>query len=72
MHLDFFTLYIVIVLVSFALSAIWAAIAWRHRSFFAARIWFAACSLTASGGVILPFQHLSAVLNRPGNPGRFG
>ncbi|MFD2404783.1 hypothetical protein ACFSVK_01745 [Azorhizophilus paspali] len=28
---------------------------------FAARIWFAACSPTVSGGVILPFRHLSAV-----------
>lgn len=59
MKLDFFTLYITIILVSFALAAIWMAIAWKHRTFFAARIWLAACLMTATGGVILPFQHMT-------------
>jgi diguanylate cyclase (GGDEF)-like protein len=53
---DFFTLSIVIALVSAALVTVWAVIAWRHRGFIAARIWFAACLLTALGGAaILPF-----------------
>ncbi|GGA56461.1 sensor domain-containing diguanylate cyclase [Pelagibacterium lentulum] len=58
MTLDFFTLYIVIILISFALSVVWGAIAWQYRSFLAARIWFVACLLTGTGGIILPFQHL--------------
>ncbi|MFQ3788357.1 GGDEF domain-containing protein [Halomonas sp. A29] len=60
MKLDFFTLYITIVLLSFALAAIWAAIAWQHRGFRVARLWFAACLLTATGGILLPFQATSS------------
>ncbi|WP_010629233.1 diguanylate cyclase [Halomonas sp. KM-1] len=61
MKLDFFTLYITIVLLSFALAAIWAAIAWQHRTFRVARLWFTACLLIAAGGILLPFQHASSI-----------
>lgn len=69
MSLDFFTLYITIILVSFALSAVWAVIAWQHPAFLAARIWLAACLLTAAGGVVLPFQHTSAMPILPATAG---
>lgn len=55
--LDFFTLYIVIVLMSFALAAIWATIVFSYRDFTPAYIWLGACLLTGLGGVLLPFQH---------------
>ncbi|NIC35827.1 GGDEF domain-containing protein [Halomonas desiderata] len=57
MTLDFFTLYIIIVLTSISLAAVWAMIAWQHPNFLTARIWCAACLLTAAGGMMLPFQH---------------
>lgn len=60
MKLDFFTLYIVIVLLSLALAAIWGSVSWQHRSFAPARIWFVGTLATAAGGALLPFQHQTA------------
>lgn len=60
MKLDFFTLYIVIVLLSLALAAIWGSVSWQHRSFAPARIWFVGTLFTAAGGALLPFQHHTA------------
>lgn len=55
--LDFFTLYIVIVLMSFALAAIWGTIVYSYRDFSPAYVWLGACLLTGVGGLMLPFQH---------------
>ena len=56
LKLDFLTLFVVISLLSVALTAIWGAIAWQYRGFNAARIWFFGCLAQAAGGVLLPFQ----------------
>ncbi|WP_323016112.1 GGDEF domain-containing protein [Devosia sp.] len=60
MLLDFFTLYVTIVLVAFALAIVWASIASRYRDFAAGWLWCAACGLIAAGGALLPFQHMVA------------
>lgn len=56
LKLDFLTLFVVIGLLSLALTAIWGAIAWQHRGFDAARIWFCGCLAQAAGGICLLFQ----------------
>ncbi|MBF2713243.1 sensor domain-containing diguanylate cyclase [Agrobacterium vitis] len=56
LKLDFITLFVVIGLLSLALTAIWGAIAWQHRGFDAARIWFCGCLAQAAGGICLLFQ----------------
>ena len=68
MALDFHTLFVTIILVSIALSTIWGTISWLYRSFHAARIWCAASVLTATGGLLLPFQSPnSIVMSASGN-----
>jgi diguanylate cyclase (GGDEF)-like protein len=57
--LDFITLYIVIVLMSFALAAIWGTILYSYRDFRPACVWLSACLCTGVGGLVLPFQHWS-------------
>jgi diguanylate cyclase (GGDEF)-like protein len=61
MKLDFFTLYIVIVLISFALTATWASVSWQHPNFAPARHWLCGTLATTAGGVLLPFQHMTYV-----------
>lgn len=56
MKLDFLTLYIVILLNSLTVAIIWAAIAYRYRTFTTARIWLLGCILTTLGGGILALQ----------------
>ena len=59
MKLDFFTLYIVIVLISLALAATWGTVSWQHRNFSPARNWLCGTLATMAGGALLPFQHLA-------------
>lgn len=59
MKLDFFTLYIVIVLISLALAATWGTVSWQHRTFTPARHWLCGTLATMVGGALLPFQHLT-------------
>ncbi|CAM5204093.1 GGDEF domain-containing protein OS=Bosea thiooxidans OX=53254 GN=SAMN05660750_00655 PE=4 SV=1 [Bosea thiooxidans] len=54
MKLDFLTLYIVILLNSMTVAIIWAAIAYRYRTFTTARIWLLGCVLTTIGGGVVP------------------
>ena len=58
MQLDFFTLYIVILLYSITLSIVWGAAAHTYRSFSAARYWFLSCLMMTAGGLILAFEGL--------------
>ncbi|HQS10205.1 MAG: hypothetical protein B7Y12_16540 [Rhizobiales bacterium 24-66-13] len=60
MELHFLTLYCVIILVSIALSIVWAAIAFEYATFHAARLWLGGCGLITAGGLALPFQHMTA------------
>lgn len=56
MTLDFLTLYIVILLNSITVAIIWGAIAYRYRTFSAARVWLAGCVLTTIGGCVLALK----------------
>lgn len=56
MKLDFFTLYLVILLNSLTLTVIWGAIVHAYRGFPAARHWLAANILTTAGGGLLALQ----------------
>ncbi|GGE80205.1 GGDEF domain-containing protein [Stappia taiwanensis] len=53
MHLDFQTLYVVIILNSLSLIVVWAAIVWVNKPFLAARYWLASLVMTSMGGAFL-------------------
>ncbi|KAA0970275.1 GGDEF domain-containing protein [Aureimonas fodinaquatilis] len=55
-RLDFLTIYVMIAVIGIALSAVWGAVCWQHRSFISARVWFVGCIAQAAGGLLLPFQ----------------
>lgn len=58
MNLDFFTLYVIILLNSLTLAIVWAAICHAYRAFEAARYWLASCILTTFGGCLLALEVL--------------
>lgn len=53
MALDFFTLYIVILLNSFFMGLVWLGFVITHRDIPGARLWLAACICTMVGGLLL-------------------
>ena len=55
-NLDFLTLYIVIFLISLAMSVVWAGFAYAYRPSRAVRHWLAATILSLLGGVVLAIQ----------------
>lgn len=61
MKLDFFTLYLVILLNSVMLCVVWAAFSYVHRNIRGARSWLSACLLTTVGGVLLSFEQSRAL-----------
>ncbi|KZE30688.1 hypothetical protein IMF23_01290 [Chelatococcus daeguensis] len=58
MNLDFFTLYVIILLNSLTLTIVWAAICHAYRPFAAARYGLASCILTTFGGCLLALEAL--------------
>lgn len=56
MKLDFFTLYLVILLNSIMLCVVWAGFVCVHRAIPGARFWLAACLVTTAGGLLLAFE----------------
>ncbi|MGO4705333.1 GGDEF domain-containing protein [Microvirga sp. 2MCAF38] len=57
MKLDFFTLYLVILLNSVMLCIVWAGFCYIHQNIHGARFLLAACLLTTTGGLLLAFEH---------------
>jgi len=58
LNLDFFTLYVIILLNSLTLTIVWGAICYAYRTFEAARYWLASCILTTLGGCLLALEAL--------------
>jgi len=58
LNLDFFTLYVIILLNSLTLTIVWAAICHAYRPFAAARYGLASCILTTFGGCLLALEVL--------------
>jgi len=53
---DFFTLYLVVLLLNLSHCIIWALIVYRYRDLWAARYWLSGSALNALGGIALSFQ----------------